>query len=96
MATKKQQEYDSLRTAQLKRHARQIAELANRHKTERHAMLLQHRAERQKLDELLTEPVKVADAPTRCRGCGQPSASTYTGDCRNCQTAPTLTVVPDA
>lgn len=65
MATKKEQEYDSLRTAQLKRHARQIAELAMNHKRERHAMLLAHRAERQKLEEMLTAPEVVAPAPLR-------------------------------
>lgn len=65
MATKKQQEYDSIRTIQLKRHARQIAELSALHRMQRNEMLLQHRAERQKLEEMLTAPEVVAPAPLK-------------------------------
>lgn len=61
MATKKQQEYDSLRTAQLQRHARQIAELAATHRAQRTEMLLIHRAERDRLEQLLTQPQPAPD-----------------------------------
>lgn len=68
MATKKQQEYDSLRSTQLRRHATERAALAARHKTESVELMNTHRAERDRLEQLLTQPqpdpIAAGDWPT--------------------------------